>query len=197
MSALPNRPAQRIIRAEQADLWIDGYAFVQAAEAHALSIRQDSEQWLQAAREAGFESARLQGAEEVSLLLARTAQQVDAWLSGLETSLADLALGIAREVLDDMNDAERILRCTRKALGAFRQDQALTLWVPPADARAVRERLHAGLDQLPAIVVESDEQLQPGQSRLSSPVGSVELGLDAQLTNLRRSLLPFTDEAHA
>jgi type III secretion protein L len=197
MSALPNRPALRIIRAEQADLWIDGYAFIQAAEAHALSIRQDSEQWLQAAREAGFESARLQGAEEVSLLLTRTAQQVDAWLSGLETSLADLALGIAREVLDDMNDAERILRCTRKALGAFRQDQALTLWVPAADARAVRERLHAGLDQLPAIVVESDEQLQPGQARLSSPVGSVELGLDAQLTNLRRSLLPFTDEAHA
>jgi type III secretion protein L len=197
MSALPNRPALRILRAEQADLWIDGYAFVQAAEARALSIRQDSEQWLQAAREAGFESARLQGAEEVSLLLARTAQQVDAWLSGLETSLADLALGIAREVLDDMNDAERILRCTRKALGAFRQDQALTLWVPAADARAVRERLHAGLDQLPAIVVESDEQLQPGQARLSSPVGSVELGLDAQLTNLRRSLLPFTDEAHA
>jgi type III secretion protein L len=197
MSALPNRPALRILRAEQADLWIDGYAFIEAAEAHAVSIRQDSEQWLQAAREAGFESARLQGAEEVSLLLARTAQQVDAWLSGLETSLADLALGIAREVLDDMNDAERILRCTRKALGAFRQDQALTLWVPAADARAVRERLHAGLDQLPAIVVESDEQLQPGQARLSSPVGSVELGLDAQLTNLRRSLLPFTDEAHA
>jgi type III secretion protein L len=197
MSALPNRPALRILRAEQADLWIDGYAFVQAAEAHAVSIRQDSEQWLQSARQAGFESARLQGAEEVSLLLARTAQQVDAWLGGLEASLADLALGIAREVLDDMDDAERILRCTRKALGAFRQDQALTLWVPPADARAVRERLHAGLDQLPAIVVESDDQLQPGQARLSSPVGSVELGLDAQLTNLRRSLLPFADEAQA
>jgi type III secretion protein L len=197
MSALPNRPALRILRAEQADLWIDGYAFIEAAEAHAVSIRQDSEQWLQAAREAGFESARLQGAEEVSLLLTRTAQQVDAWLSGLEASLADLALGIAREVLDDMDDAERILRCTRKALGAFRQDQALTLWVSAADARAVRERLHAGMDQLPGIVVESDEQLQPGQARLSSPVGSVELGLDAQLTNLRRSLLPFTDEAHA
>jgi type III secretion protein L len=197
MSALPNRPALRILRAEQADLWIDGYAFIEAAEAHAVSIRQDSEQWLQAAREAGFESARLQGAEEVSLLLTRTAQQVDAWLGGLEASLADLALGIAREVLDDMDDAERILRCTRKALGAFRQDQALTLWVSAADARAVRERLHAGMDQLPAIVVESDEQLPPGQARLSSPVGSVELGLDAQLTNLRRSLLPFTDEAHA
>lgn len=197
MSALPNRPALRILRAEQADLWIDGYAFIQAAEAHAVSIRQDSEQWLQAAREAGFESARLQGAEEVSLLLTRTAQQVDAWLSGLEASLADLALGIVREVLEDMDDAERILRCTRKALGAFRQDQPLTLWVSTADVRAVRERLHAGMDQLPAIVVEADDQLQPGQSRLSSPVGSVELGLDAQLTNLRRSLLPFADEAQA
>ena len=35
MSELPNRPAARILRAEQADLWIDGYAFVQAARQEA------------------------------------------------------------------------------------------------------------------------------------------------------------------
>lgn len=194
MSELPSRPASRIIRAEQADLWIDGYAFVRAAEEHAQSIREQSAEWLEQAREEGFENARQQGAEEVALLLSQTAAKADAWLSGLEVSLADLALNIAREVLDGMDDAERILRSTRKALAAFRQDQALTLFVPASDVEAVRLRLKSQVDNLPPMTVETDEQLPPGQARLSGPVGSVELGLDAQLSNLRRSLLPSVDE---
>ncbi|OCR23194.1 type III secretion protein [Pseudomonas syringae] len=194
MSELPSRPAARILRAEHAEQWIDGYAFLQAARDQAEAIKTESAQWLEQARAEGFASARQQGSEEVSLLLSETSQRVDAWLAGLETSLADLALGIVREVLDDMDDAERVVRCTRKALAAFRQDQALTLFVPRLEVDAVRRRLKVEADNLPIIAVETDDQLLAGQARLSSPVGSVELGLDAQLQTLRRSLLPFADE---
>lgn len=195
MSELPNRPAARILRAEESRLWLDGYAFLQAAQAHAEATRKDSEQWLEQARVDGFESARQEGAEQVSALLCDTASKVDAWLAGLETSLADLALGIVREVLDEMDDAERVLRCTRKALSAFRQDQALTLFVSRGDVDAVRRQQKLEWQGLPLLAVEVDDQLQAGQARLSSPVGSVELGLEAQLLNLRRGLLPFADEA--
>ncbi len=194
MSELPSRPAARILRAAHAEQWIDGYAFLQAARDQAEAIKTESAQWLEQARAEGFASARQQGAEEVSVLLSETSQRVDAWLAGLETSLADLALGIVREVLDDMDDAERVLRCTRKALTAFRQDQALTLFVPRLEADALRRRLKEEGDNLPGIAVETDDQLLAGQARLSSPVGSVELGLDVQLQTLRRSLLPFADE---
>jgi type III secretion protein L len=186
---LPNRPALRIIRAAQAEQWIEGYAFLQAAREEAEAIRKDSADWLEQARAEGFEAARQQGAEQISALLGETSLQVDGWLAGLETSLADLALNIVREVLDEMDDAERVVRCTRKALSAFRQDQALTLFVPRQDVEAVRRRIKAELDSLPNIAVESDDQLSAGQARLSSPVGSVELGLEAQLQNLRRTLL--------
>src|SRR5690606_18153227 len=106
-----------------------------------------------------------------------------------------LALGIAREVLGELDDAERVVRCARKALVAFRQDQALTLFVPHQEVEAVRLRRRSEPDALASLAVESDDQLQPGQARLGSPVGSVELGLDAQLQALRRSLLPFTEVA--
>ena len=191
---LPSRPALRIIRAAHAEHWVDGYAFLQAAKDQAQAIREDSADWLEQARAEGFESARQQGAEQISVLLAETSQQVDGWLAGLEASLADLALSIVREVLDEMDDAERVVRCTRKALGAFRQDQALTLFVPRQEVDAVRRRIKAEQESLPTIAVESDDQLAAGQARLSSPVGSVELGLEAQLQNLRRALLPFAEE---
>lgn len=194
---LPSRPALRIIRAAQAQQWVDGYAFLQAAKDQAEAIRKDSADWLVQARAQGFESARQQGAEQISVLLAETSQQVDGWLAGLETSLADLALNIVREVLDEMDDAERVVRCTRKALSAFRQDQALTLFVPRQEVDAVRRRIKAEQDSLPNIAVESDDQLSAGQARLSSPVGSVELGLEAQLQNLRRTLIPFAEETQS
>ena len=107
--------------------------------------------------------------------------------------MADLALSIVREVLDDMDDAERIVRCTRKALNAFRQDQSLSLFVPHQEVEAVRQRLNLALDNLPMITLEADDQLAPGQARLSSPVGCVELGLEVQLNHLRRYLLPFAE----
>lgn len=194
---LPSRPALRIIRAAQAQQWVDGYAFLQAAKDQAEAVRKDSADWLEQARAQGFESARQQGAEQISVLLAETSQQVDGWLAGLETSLADLALNIVREVLDEMDDAERVVRCTRKALSAFRQDQALTLFVPRQEVDAVRRRIKAEQDSLPTIAVESDDQLSAGQARLSSPVGSVELGLEAQLQNLRRTLIPFAEETQS
>ena len=193
MSQLPSRPASRILRAAEVQAWTDGRDYLQAARDEAERIREDSARWLEQARVDGFELGRAKGAEAVSELLADTAAKVEAYLAGLENSLADLALGIAREVLESLGDAERIVLCTRKALVAFRQDQALTLFVPRLEVEAVRRRMHGETDGLAAIAVESDDQLQPGQARLSSPVGSVELGLDAQLQALRRSLLPFAE----
>ncbi|MGR3889456.1 FliH/SctL family protein [Pseudomonas sp. 1152_12] len=194
MSELPSRPAARILRAEDVALWTDGFAFLQAAKDQAELIKADSSQWLHAARAEGFERARQEGAEHVAQLLAQTQSQVLHYLSSLEASLADLALGIVREVLGELDNADRVVRCTRQAMSAFRQDQALTLWVPPDEVEALRQRLK--LEGL-AIAVDADEQLSAGQARLNSPAGSVELGLETQLQHLRRSLLPFAEEGVA
>ncbi|MHC8326697.1 FliH/SctL family protein [Pseudomonas sp. LB1P83] len=193
MSELPTRPSARILRADQATLWTDGYAFLQAARDEAQLIRQDSTEWLERARTEGFESARQEGAEQISALLAETSVKVESYLASLETSLVDLALGVVLEVLERLEEAERIVGFTRRALAAFRQDQALTLFVPSLEVERVRDRLKSEPDSLPAITVKSDDQLHAGQARLSSPVGSVELGLDAQLQALRSSLLPFSE----
>ncbi|RRV10334.1 HrpE/YscL family type III secretion apparatus protein [Pseudomonas sp. v388] len=193
MSELPTQPKARILRAAEAERWIDGYAMVEAAREQALRIREDSAQWLQQARDEGFEKARQEGAEQQALLLAQTSAQVDEYLAGLETSLASLALGIARQVLGELDEHDRLLRCTAHALSAFRVDQTLSLFVPFAQVEPLRQRISTGPLALRALNIEGDDQLESGQARLVSPAGSVELGLDAQLDNLRRALLPLAD----
>ncbi|KPW33886.1 Type III secretion system cytoplasmic protein [Pseudomonas coronafaciens pv. atropurpurea] len=194
MSELPTRPVSRIVRAADAARWVDGYAFVEAAHQQARSVRENSAQWLEQARAEGFERARQEGAEQVASLLAQTSAEVDRYLAGLESSLAELALGIARQVLGEMNDCERLLRCTAEALSAFRQDQALTLYVPRAEVEGLRQRLADDAPlALKSLSIVGDDQLDTGQARLGSPAGSVELGLEAQLDNLRRALLPLAE----
>jgi type III secretion protein L len=193
MSELPTRPAARILRAADAQRWIDGYAFVEAAHEQARQVREQSSQWLEQARAEGFEKARQEGAEQQALLLAQTGAQVDAYLAGLEASLAELALGIARQVLGELDAGDRLLRCAAHALSAFRQDQALSLWVPRHEVEGLRRRIASGPAVLRSLNIEGDDQLDSGQARLVSPAGSVELGLDAQLDNLRRALLPLAD----
>ena len=130
----------------------------------------------------------------MATLLAQTRADVDRYLAGLESSLAELALGIARQVLGEMDDRERLLRCTAEALAAFRQDQALTLYVPRADVEGLRQHLAQDAPlALKSLSIVGDDQLEAGQARLGGPAGSVELGLDAQLDNLRRALLPLAE----
>lgn len=191
MNELPTRPAPRILRAVEAQQWIDGFAFLHAAREEAERVRRDAAGGLQQARVEGFEAARQEGDRQVIERLTRTNAQVDRYLAGLESALVDLTLGVVREVLGDLDDTERLLCCTRKALHAFRQDQQLTLFVPASELEAVRERVSIDLAKL---LIESDAQLAPGQARLGGPVGWVEVGLDAQLQNIRRSLLPFAGE---
>jgi type III secretion protein L len=193
MNDLPTRPASRILRAADAARWIDGYAFVEAAREEARRVREESAEWLQQAREEGFERARQEGAEQVAALLAQTSARVNEYLGGLEASLAELALGIARQVVGELDEHERLLRCTAQALSAFRQDQALSLLVPHSEVEGLRRRLADGPLALRSLNIEGDEQLERGQARLVSPAGSVELGLEAQLDNLRRALLPLAD----
>ncbi len=187
MSELPSKPGQRILRAEQAAQWIDGYAFLQAAREEAERTQADLQQLRDQAYEEGRAAGLAQGQREAAQLLARTAQQVDGYLAGLEAQMADLALGIARQVIGELDDATRLAQCTRKALDAFRHDQRLRLQVRPDQLEAVREQLR---DLGERLEVEADEGLAAGHARLSSPQASVELDLHTQLQGLRQALLP-------
>lgn len=189
MSELPTRPAARILRAEQAEQWIDGFAFIEAARQEADNMRQSAELWRQQARRDGLEQGLAQGRAQMAQAMLEQQLAHDQWLASQEGALADLALAIARQLVGELPDPQRLQALTRTALGSFRQDQALTLFVPRQALDSSREAL-AGL----AVNVEADEQLAAGQARLSSAQGAVELSVEEQLAQLRRALLPFANE---
>ncbi|MFF7707083.1 type III secretion system stator protein SctL [Pseudomonas sp. NPDC007930] len=188
---LPSRPTGRILRREDAGLWLDGYALLSAAQVEAQRLRDDAGQCQADARAEGYAHGLAEGRAHMAAALAQHQQRLDHWLADIEPAVADLALNIARELIGELAPRERLLALTRQALSGFRQGQALALHVPPAEVEPVRQHMaQAGL----GVSVEGDDLLQPGQARLASPQGSVELGVHEQLQQLRLALLPFAEQ---
>lgn len=192
MSVLPAQPPPRILRGEAASQWIDGYAFLQAAREQAQAVQANTRRIEELARAEGFARGCEDGREEATRLIAATAGRIDTYLAGLETGLADLALEIVQQVLGELDVNECIALATRKALSAFREQQALTLHVAPAQVEALR--LLLGPELSARVAVSADDGLVDAQARLSSPVASIELALEAQLRALREALLPAAME---
>lgn len=195
MNELPSRPPQKIIRHDDATRWVEGYAFLEAAREESKTIRANTRQIVEKARSEGLAQGRDEGLEQASALLMQTSAKVDNYLAGLESSMADLALDIVRQVLEPVSSSDLLLGCTRKALAAFRDSQALTLYVAPTELETLTTRIEPALAA--RITLEADATVEPGQARLCSAIATVELGLEAQLRAIRQSLLPHTAESQA
>ncbi|GHB11854.1 type III secretion system stator protein SctL [Salinicola rhizosphaerae] len=187
MNDLPRRPGKVILRAAEARAWTDGFAFLDRARERAESREAE----VAAAREAGyadgFAAGRRDGERQAATLLAATHADVERYMAGLEPELSQLTLGLLRRILDEFDDAERIARCVRRALGEWRQAHRLRIRVAPALERDVAERL---AEQPPAGVefqVEADPQLDASQCLLVSPVAVMDIGVEAQLGAIDRA----------
>lgn len=195
MNELPSRPSAKILRQADAAHWVEGYAFLDAAREEAQTLRTDTQRLVDEARSEGREQGRAEGLQEAAVLLAQTSVQVDDYLAGLESAVADLALDIVRQVLAPMDVTTVLLSCTCKALSAFRESQPLILYVAPAQLADVSAQLEPALAA--RLSVEGDASVTAGNARLSSAIASVELGLDTQLHIIRQALVPQADESAA
>ncbi|MAM59300.1 MAG: HrpE/YscL family type III secretion apparatus protein [Salinicola sp.] len=189
MNSLPPRPGKVILRAEEAEAWIDGYAFLDRARRQAA----DQERALGEARDAayaeGFEAGRRAGETQAARLLATTRDDVDRYLARLEPALAELALDLVRRLLGEFDEAELVARCVRQALREWRQAHRIRIRVAPSLEAPVAALLSEEPPATGDYEVEADAQLGPGQCLLVSPVAVMDIGVDSQLDVLRQALL--------
>jgi type III secretion protein L len=188
--SLPDRPLGRIVRREDAGAWLDGHAFLAAARTEARRLMDDAGGAHEQACLQGFEQGLQEGRQHMADALAHQQARFEHWVAQAEPALADLALNIARQLIGDLSPQERLLALARQAMNSFATGGALTLQVPPATLEPAREWVaNAGL----ALQVQADPLLQADQVQLSDGLGSVALGVDTQLHQLRNALLPFAD----
>lgn len=194
MTDMPPRPLLRIIRAEDAESWVDGYAFLERAKSHAAALRATVQDEIAQAREAGRIEGRRAGELEAAGLLAQTQAEIDRHLALLEPRICDLALDIVRRVLGSFSDAELVARAARHALTAFREEQGVVVNVAPGMDEEVARHLAAIKPEGPDMRVEPDRHLSRLQCVVTTPSASLDVGIEAQLGTVREALVASIEE---
>ncbi|MGF3025707.1 type III secretion system stator protein SctL [Methylobacterium aquaticum] len=180
------RPTGPIVRAAEIGIWSDARAGLAASHRHAVETRAWARDLVERERARARAEGREAGEEEGARRVAETAARATAYLAALERELPALVHGLVAEILGAFEPGDALVRAVRQAVGRLRPDAEATLRVAPGDVETVR----AGLDGIDAgaVRIEADPMLRPGECCLRSAVGSVELGIDAQLRALRAGL---------
>lgn len=153
-------------------------------------IREGREQE-QAAQKAKISEIETRYITQAANLARQVAQKQEEFFDAVEQDLVRLALVIAERILrrEAQIDPLFLVGAVRVALGQLAKSMHVRLRVPAADAELWRQTMAhiPNLKIRPEVV--PDQAMQPGDCMVESEMGSVDLGLPAQLNTMRRTLL--------
>ncbi|MGU3399954.1 type III secretion system stator protein SctL [Brucellaceae bacterium D45D] len=189
VDVVPNRPLARIIRAEDAQSWIDGYAFLERAKAEAAAIRATAHDEIEKAREAGRIEGRRDGEAQAAELLMRTQADVGRYLGATEPRLIALAMEIVQQVLGTFSNSELVARAARQAIQTFSDENGITINVAPEIVDEVKEHFATQDFKTTPIRVVADRHLSATQCTVTTPSASIDVGIETQLAAIRAMIL--------
>ncbi|WP_416798112.1 type III secretion system stator protein SctL [Ciceribacter azotifigens] len=190
MNELPSSPTAKILRQGQAEPWLEGFAFLEAAKAEAERQRAEMRQTVEKGRREGYEAGRLAGERQAAALLLKTTADVNAYMAGLDRQIAELSLAIVEKLLGGFDQAELVARLAQQALQSFQHERDVTITVAPAIAERVTELVRQRhTNQALKITVLADPRLDGSKCVLANSIAVVDAGLDTQLSVIRDALV--------
>lgn len=165
----------------------------QKLEARASAYNSQLEQACREAGDAARAEAQIAQASAMDSLanaIGEFARARDRYLADVEQEVVKLALAIAARILrrEAQIDPLLLLAPVREALGELSQATDVKLRVPAAEKELWSERL-SRLPNLPIYPeIVADAQLDAAECRVEAALGSADLGVKSQLTEIERGL---------
>lgn len=178
------------------------------------SLQEERRRSFEAGRQTGLEEGRAAGRKEATdagrvekkqhmqraaAALAALAEQRDRYLSRVESEVVTLALDIAARILrrEAQMDPLLLTGAVRVALGQLSNSTKAQLFVPASELEMWKETLvhFPNLPLQPEIL--PGEGMQTGDCSLRTEVGSVDLGLRAQLREIEQGFFDKADRGRS
>jgi flagellar biosynthesis/type III secretory pathway protein FliH len=171
----------------------------QAREKEQPDLAQSFEEGRRQGLEEGRQAERLESAgtrakdealrkEQISSLMTQFASGRDRYLRDIEHEVVELSLAVAARILRHEAQIDPLLLtgAVRVALGQLAETTKVTLRVPQADLALWKETM-VHIPNLPLRpMVLSGDHLRTGECLLETEMGSVDLGMLAQLAEIER-----------
>lgn len=169
-----------VIRAPQFDALTDARRIRATAQEEAAAYLEEAHRQANAVRlaakadaEALKEEARIQGQAEIR-----------AYLQSCENSLADIAFLVARRLIDDLPQDEKLMRLVRTALNDLPAQMGMVVKVPMSEGSALRKAMQQEGGVLEGLTVMECPGLENGECVLQHEQGQTRLDVTAQLRAL-------------
>ncbi|MCR4264836.1 type III secretion system stator protein SctL [Nitratireductor sp. ZSWI3] len=188
---LPLRPTARLLKAEEAKAWQDGYAFLAAAEEEARQMREAARRAYAAEYARGFGDGKAKGEAEAARLVGETVGKVDRYLAGLRGEIVTLALDVVEQVLGAFDTADLVARAAERAIADIRSAKYLRVTVHPDAVETMRNRLDALVQPSRfgfSIEVNGDAELAADACIIATDAAVIDAGIDVQLKAIAESL---------
>lgn len=184
------RPAAKIIRAAELCVWQDAAAMLANAKRQAAGTLAASAVAFDAERQRGYDEGLERGASEMAERMIAAAAAAAALLQQIERALPSLVCDAVENLLGTFDLRDLLRPAVQHALGRLRLNAAATIRVSPESVAAVRAACDAT-----GLTIQADPSLAPGRCLLETELGTVELGLEAQLSILRSAMTAAWEQA--
>ena len=169
------------------------------AAAKLEQLRRESREALDAVRGQAEEQARQaiqSGAEQVGAALRSFAAEREAYFARVEHEVVKLALAIAARILHREAQLDPLLLAgvARVALGQLGETTGVRLRCPVAQVERWREMLRLLPGPATAPEVSGDAEMAAGECVLEARIGTVDLGVRAQLEEIERGFFDLLEQ---
>ena len=183
-------PGTRVVTAAQMAAWSEAEGLIAAARAQADAIVEEARAAYQRECERGhadgLADAQMAQAEKMIETVGRT---VD-YFAQVEADMVALVMGAVRKIIENYDDAERVLIVVRNALSVVRNQKQMTLRLHPQQVEVVRARVNDLLLSYPGVGyldIVADGRMGLHACILESEIGLVEASIDGQIQALERA----------
>jgi type III secretion protein L len=187
---IASKPAGRIIRADDMQLWESGAAYLNQAKQALEETHQQIPLIIAEERAKGYREGYDAGAAEVIELMSRMKAKAEDHYARLGQEIVGLVTRLVSEIIGDTRPGEAISATVLKAVRTLDLGSEFSLYVSPEVYDEVGKHLSKQLDEATRskLLLRQDPKLSATGCRLVSEFGMIDLSIEKQLDILAASL---------
>lgn len=185
-------PTARVLKKDDHAFLIEGQKILEAARHEAALIKQQAEAEAEAKRQEGFRKGQEEGKAAIAEHIVETMSQSAAYFARVEDVMVDLVIRAVRHVIGEFNEREVAERVVRRALESTRNENQVTVRVPPNQADQLKTRIASIVQTFPKIQffdIQADGRLPENGCVLETEIGVVDASLETQLKAIEKALI--------
>ena len=148
-------------------------------------------------KQRGFDEGMMESKIEQSEQMLKMVDRTINYLSEVEDTMANILMSAVKKIIEDFDDKQLVTGLIKAALQHVRNEQQVTVRIPPSQFTYVKDQIAAILSEYKGIGFinpVSDPRMTQGHCIIESKIGVIDASIDVQMEALKRRFARLSAE---